>query len=176
MKGLIWYMAAKAHRNPDALSYDDLLDDYCRAGFGAAAAEVRAYFDALEKMCDAAAALASGGRASSPVGNLDGNAAYVQSFDPDALERILAAAEAKAGDDGDVRARIAYLRIGLAAGRIEKRLGEAWAAKSKKGVLAAQQELKDLVKETSLHKDPFALCPVWATGTYHSPHMRKPNF
>ena len=176
VKGLIWYMAAKAPRNPDALSYDDLLDDYCRAGFGAAAAEVRAYFDALEKMCDAAAALASGGRASSSAGNLDGNAAYVLSFDPDALERILAAAEAKAGDDGDVRARIAYLRIGLAAGRIEKRLGEAWAAKSKKGVLAAQQELKDLVKETSLHKDPFALCPVWATGTYHSPHMRKPNF
>ena len=42
--------------------------------------------------------------------------------------------------------------------------------------VALCEELKDLVKETSLHKDPFALCPVWATGTYHSPHMRKPNF
>ena len=172
VKGLIWYMSAKAHRNPDAISYDDLLDDYCQAGFGKAAQEVRAYFDALEKMCDKAAAMVGNAR----LAGLDGNAAYVIAFDPDALERILAAAEAKAAGDADVLARIAYLRIGLTAGRIEKRLGEAWAAKSKKGVLAAQDELKKLVRETSLNVDPFALCPVWATGTYHSPHMKKPNF
>ena len=170
VKGLIWYMAAKAHRNPDVISYDDLLDDYCRAGFGNAAAEARAYFDALEKMCDKAANICSGKK------GIDGNAAYVMAFDPDALERILAAAEAKASGDADVLARIGYLRIGLAAGRIEKRLGEAWAAKSKDGVLAAQKELKDLVRDTSMNVDPFALCPVWATGTYHSPHMKRPNF
>ena len=164
VKGLIWYMAAKAHRNPDVLSYDDLLDDYCQAGFGNAAADVRAYFDALEKMGDSAAKLGKG------------NESYVEAFDPDALERILAGAEAKAAGDADVLARIAYLRIGLAAGRIEKRLGEAWAAKSRDGVTAAQDELKKLVRETSLNVDPFALCPVWATGTYHSPHMKKPNF
>ena len=172
VKGLIWYMSSKAHRNPDAIGYDDLLDDYCQAGFGKAAQEVRSYFDALEKMCDKAAAMAGNARIAGP----DGNAAYVIAFDPDALERILSAAEVKAAGDADVLARIAYLRIGLAAGRIEKRLGEAWAAKSKAGVIAAQDELKKLVRETSLNVDPFALCPVWATGTYHSPHMKKPNF
>ena len=164
VKGLIWYMTAKAHRNPDALSYDDLADDYCQAGFGAAAKEIRAYFDALEEMCNRAAKLGKGNRS------------YVQTFDPDALERILSAAERKAAGDADVLARIAYLRIGLAAGRIEKRLGEAWAAKSRAGVLAAQKELKELVRDTSLNKDPFALCPVWAAGTYHSPQMKSPNF
>ena len=164
VKGLIWYITAKAHRNPDAISYDDLVDDYCQAGFGAAAKEIRAYFDALEDMCNRAARLGKG------------NSSYVQTFDPDALERLLAAAEAKAAGDGDVVARIAYLRIGLAAGRIEKRLGEAWAAKSRKGVLAAQKELKEFVRDVSLNRDPFALCPVWAAGTYHSPNMKNPNF
>ena len=41
---------------------------------------------------------------------------HLLSLGMDRRWRRIAAAEAKAGDDGDVRARIAYLRIGLAAG------------------------------------------------------------
>ena len=43
-------------------------------------------------------------------------------------------------------------------------------------VLAAQKDLKNLVRDVSMNVDPFALSPVYMTGTYHSPHMKAPNF
>ena len=46
--GLTNYVGAKLLWNPD-LDVDAVIDDYCRAGFGAAAPELRAYFDLVEK-------------------------------------------------------------------------------------------------------------------------------
>ena len=173
-KGLIWYMTAKAHRNPDEVGYETLLEDYCRSGFGAGAADVKAYFDALERMADRAAV--RGDSLTGRPGQHDFAALYAEALDPDELKRHLDAAERAAAGDADALKRIAYLRLGLDAGRISKRLGMAWLSKDREGVLAAQRELKALVRDVSMNVDPFALSPVYMTGTYHSPHMKKPNF
>lgn len=162
-KGLIFYMIARAHRNPDRRTYDDLLDDYCTHGFGAAAADVRAYFDALEKMTAAGIAAKRG------------NNGFLARLDIDGLAKILDRAAASAAGDAAVSARIGYLRRGVAAGRIEKRLAAAWDAKDRDGVLAAQRDLRALVR-TCAFEEPSALNPIWVTGYYHSPNMKGPNF
>lgn len=55
LKPLMYYAVCRAHFNPDRLDYDTVADDFCRAGFGAAAKPVKAYFDHLEKACAVAA-------------------------------------------------------------------------------------------------------------------------
>ena len=55
LKPLMYYAVCRAHFNPDRLDYDTVADDFCRAGFGAAAKPIKAYFDHLEKACAVAA-------------------------------------------------------------------------------------------------------------------------
>ena len=55
-QGLNYYVLAALLWNPQA-NVDDLVDDYCAAGFGPAAADIRAYFDELERMTDEVARL-----------------------------------------------------------------------------------------------------------------------
>ena len=162
-KGLIWYMLAKAHRNPDSVGYEDLLDDYCKAGFGPAAREIRSYYDTLERMTDKAAELGNG------------VLSFLEAFNPEVLERHLADAEMAAADWPDVIGRIAYLRKGLEAGLIEKKLGAAWKAKSKSSIRKAQHELRVFVRDTSMNFDPYALCPLGNCSAYHSPNMKNPD-
>ncbi len=54
--GLAYYVRAKLYWDPD-VDVEALIEDYCRAGFGPAADQVRAYFDLLETMTDEIAAL-----------------------------------------------------------------------------------------------------------------------
>lgn len=48
LNGLIYYMVAKAHLNPDRLDFDTLYGDYLAAAFGPAAGAMRTWFDRLE--------------------------------------------------------------------------------------------------------------------------------
>ena len=162
-KGLIWYMVAKAHRNPDSIGYEALFDDYCKAGFGAAAKEIRGYFEELECMTDKAVKLGKG------------VPSFLESFNPDVLERYLVAAEVAAAAQPDVLERIAYLRKGLSAGRMEKKLGAAWESKSKQDIRNAQHELRIFVRDTAMNFDPYALCPLGNCRAYHSPSMKNPD-
>ena len=162
-RGLMWYVVAKAHRNPDCIDYDDIVDDYCRAGFGAASADVRAYFDELERMADAATRLGKGLES------------YVEAFDPVPLGELLSKAERAAAGDRDSLGRIAFLRRGLAAGEIEKRLGLAWAARDKPGILRLQDELRAFMRQ-SAYEEPFAVNPLFASGFFSSYQMRYPRF
>ena len=162
-KGLIWYMVAKAHRNPDSIGYEALFDDYCKAGFGSAAQEIRRYFEELERMTNKAVEFGKG---------VD---SFLAAFKPDVLEQYLAAAEVDAAAQPEVLERIAYLKKGLMAGRVEKKLGAAWKAKSKNDIIAAQQELRILVRDTSMNFDPYALCPLGNCRAYHSPNMKNPD-
>ena len=162
-KGLMWYMVAKAHRNPDSVGYEALLEDYCRAGFGPAAQYVRSYYDALERMTDKAAELGKG------------VSSFLESFNPEILEHHLAAAEVSASTRPDVLERIAYLRKGLTAGLLEKRLGAAWESKSRSDIRKAQHELRVFVRDTSMNFDPYALCPLGNCKSYHLPNMKNPD-
>jgi hypothetical protein len=162
-RGLMWYTTAKAHRNPDETGYDDIVDDYCAAGFGAAAADVRSYFDALERMVDRATELGKG---------LD---SFVEAFDPEMLEAILKKAERTAAGDAAALGRIAYLRLGLEAGRFEKRLGCAWAVKDRAAILRIQGEYK-LFMQRAAYKEPFAVNPLFVTSYWARYMMRAPRF
>ena len=50
-QGLNYYVLSRMLWDP-SLDANQLIEDYCRAGFGAAATSVRAYFDELEKVTD----------------------------------------------------------------------------------------------------------------------------
>ena len=127
-KNLSYYMSAKAQFNPDRLDFDSLVDDYCLAGFGPAAKQIRAYFDAVERFTMAAA---------------EANAADVcvhmgwaerrrhqnrllEHLDFDVLDGILSEARNVAADDAVVLKRIARLRFGNDLGRFSarKRIGK----------------------------------------------------
>lgn len=176
-KGLIWYLTVKAHRNPDEIGYEDYLADYCRSGFGAAAEDVKAYFDLLEAISDATCGTSktTKGEYLSSGNDLDALDRYLVNLDVDRLGKILDAAEAKVAGDEESLRRVRYLKFGLETGRAEKRLGAAWTAKDGAAVRAAQEELRKSMARIAF-EDPFAVCPVWMTGTYHSPHMRAPRF
>jgi hypothetical protein len=47
-QGLNYYVLAKLHWQPD-LNIDELIDDYCKSGFGDGWRDVRKYFDRIEK-------------------------------------------------------------------------------------------------------------------------------
>ena len=91
--GINYYVAARMNWNP-ALGYDEILNDYCAAGFGPAALPVRRYFVRAEEMIRPPK---------------DGYTAE----DTAELRRLLEAADKAAGDDEAVCRRIAFLRIGL---------------------------------------------------------------
>ena len=122
-KPLSLYMTARAHYNPDRLDFDTLANDYCRAAFGPAAAEVRAYFDDVERACRAAAAA----NADDKTPALDWTqrekrkSRLLEHLDFDALDaRLARAREAAAGDEAAL-GRIARLQFGNDSGRFTAR-------------------------------------------------------
>ena len=133
-KGLIYYMTAKAHLNPDGLDYDTLYGDYLQAGFGPAADAMREWFDTLER--DGRAV----GRAD--IGKDDGSvqgqkalaakrqALYVKSIDPERYAAILDRAETLAAGDAMILRRLGLFRTALQYARWQRR-----AAKDKKGFI-----------------------------------------
>ena len=162
-RGLMWYLTAKAHRNPDEIGYDDIVDDYCKAGFGAAAADVRMYFDALERMTDRATQLGKGIES------------FVEAFDPPLLAAILTKANRAVKDDAMARKRIDYLRLGLAAGTFEKKLGCAWAVKDREAILRIQAEYKTFMQACA-YSEPFAVNPIFVCSFWRRYQMRNPRF
>lgn len=91
-QGLAYYVAARTTWNP-ALKFEEILNDFCRSGFGPAAEAVRQYFlkiDALGRPFDK----------------------YTAQAVAELKAQLDAADKAAAGDEA-VRARIAFLRAGL---------------------------------------------------------------
>ena len=162
-RGIMWYVTAKAHRNPDEIGYDDIVDDYCAVGFGRAAKDVRAYFDALERITDRATELGKGLES------------FIEAFDPVMLDSILTKAERAAAGDDTVLKRLAFLRLGLVAGTFEKRLGCAWAVKDRAAILSIQNEYK-LFMQSCAYPHPFAVNPLYVTSYWSRYQMRHPRF
>jgi hypothetical protein len=124
-QGLNYYVLAKLLWNP-AADVAALVDDYCRAGFGPAAAEVRQYFAQLESLAGELA----GGIAADVAGELRAEEDEpVRGLDPDSIYAVipkyygparlaplratLARAKAAAQDDAAAADRIAFLGRGL---------------------------------------------------------------
>ena len=129
-QGLNYYVLAKLLWNP-AADVPALVEDYCRAGFGAAAPEVRNYFAQLEALTSELAAGIAGDVASElraeedePARGLDPDSIYAvipKYYGPARLAPlratlVRAAAAAKSGGGGseaEVLRRIAFLGRGL---------------------------------------------------------------
>ena len=143
-KGLIYYTLSKAMWNPDRLSYDDIVDDYCRAGFGEAAPKIKAYFDLMEKIFDEAAAKACD---------------YCEAYTLekiDALEKILNDAENSTAD-ADIKARVQFLKQGLEIGRFATKLYNAKKNKDK-NYRTIQKEYRAYLQKLAV-ESPLAYSP-----------------
>ena len=145
-KGLVYYALLKAHWNPDRLSYDEIFDDYCRAGFGKGAETMKKYFLSLEKLCDRAA---------------DTGKDYLNFFNLDAaaeLNKLLDQAESECAGDADAVKRVQFVRLGLRGGEITVKLDQAKKAKNSKLFRQLQQEMRQFIS-TTLFESPFFLGP-----------------
>lgn len=164
-KGLSYYMMARTLLNPDELSPEDIVDDYCEAGFGKAAGTVKAYFEALEKSFAAAVGTLKDAKAEAgsditkqrllPVRSL------TNALDTDALLKLLERAKAEAAGDEEVVERIRFLEVSCRYAVHEKRLVAARLA-------GDDGEFRKLVKAfgaavaNDIRERPFAFCPVTA--------------
>jgi len=105
--GLNYYVLAKLLWNPDA-DVDTLIDEYCRSGFGPAAAPIKRYFARAEQITDGIARQTDAGDAR--------RRDVTEPYTPEAVEELsnlLAQAEKLAAGKEDVLARIHFLRRGL---------------------------------------------------------------
>ena len=125
--GVVYYMVAKAHLNPDHLGYDALLDDYCRAAYGPAARTMRAYYDDLEERTSASVARDGNGAEPERRLNYRQAACYRLSKNLDfaKLRGFLDRASAEAKDDAEVLARLRLQYVALDYGVRESRLAIA---------------------------------------------------
>ncbi len=99
-QGLNYYVMAKLLWNPD-LDVDALIDDYCRAGFGAGGDAVKRYLLRLEQLTDEIAT---------------NELTVTEPYTPEViaeLRAILDEAAAKVNDDVKAKARVEFLRVGL---------------------------------------------------------------
>lgn len=99
-QGLNYYVMSKLLWKPD-LDVDELIDDYCRSGFGDGANAVKRYFLKLEELTDRIAAE---------------QLAVTDPYTPEAvaeLRALLDAAAAATDSDPTANRRVAFLRAGL---------------------------------------------------------------
>ena len=106
-QGLNYYVLARLHWNPD-LNVDDLIDDYCRTGFGRAAGPVKRYFARIEQLTDGIASVKTAPGETRP----DVTEPYTPQVITE-LRGLLDEADKAAKSDQAVQQRIAFLRTGL---------------------------------------------------------------
>ena len=130
-KGLNVYINCRVALNPDRLSFETIFDDYCQTGFGPAAASVKAYFNAVERMNEAASReIAVRAPKVLDFRQVVRAECYYDHLDVAALEAILDKADGEAADDADIRARIALLRAALGYAKCGKAVREAAKGKN----------------------------------------------
>ena len=157
-KGFTYYVTTKAHFNPDRLDFETFADDYCRAGFGPAAREVRAYFNAVERATDAAAAANAADKEPSLgwVQRTRRQNRLLEHLDFDALDALLAKARKAAAGDEAVLKRIARLQFGNDVGRFS-----AWSRLEKPTKPTAEERAAFIEKvKAYLAEDPEAFKAV----------------
>ncbi|MBR7107769.1 MAG: DUF4838 domain-containing protein [Lentisphaeria bacterium] len=144
-KGLIYYTLSKALWNPDRLSYDAIVDDYCKHGFGKAAPLVKEYFTRLEQIFDDAASR-----------KVDYCEALTEARLAE-LDALLQKAAATA-DTADDKARVEFLQLGLKTGFFATGLYNANKARDTKKYKALQAEYRKFIQRCAF-ESPLAFSP-----------------
>jgi hypothetical protein len=99
-QGLNYYACAKLHWNPD-LDADELIDDFCRSGFGSGAESLKKYFLRVEAITNEMAA---------------GQLTYTELYTAEVIDELrgyLEAAKTATKDEPDTHSRVAFVRSGL---------------------------------------------------------------
>ncbi len=107
--GLNYYVLARLLWDPYR-DVDEIIDEYCKAGFGPAGAEIRRYFDRLEQVTTQIAA-----RRAFEVWEVD-SGVLAEFYTDDLIDELLALleeAEDRAAGDDAIAERIQFLRTGL---------------------------------------------------------------
>jgi hypothetical protein len=145
--GLNYYVLARVLWDPK-LDVDQIIDDYCKAGFGNAAPAVKAYFTALEKMTDE---LAQSNEYEDRKATMD---VLVKRYTDEFLAQLhghLDEGKRLAAGDAEILARIQFLETGIRYAPLRRdwtlAVGEQRANPTKAG--AAK------VKETLERKEAF---------------------
>lgn len=148
--GLNYYVAARVNWNP-RLKFEEIVEDYCRAGFGKAAGPVKRYFERVDALRDPA--------------TKEFGETSLEQYTPQAIEAlrgVLDEAGKAAGDDAALKRRVEFLRCGLeftaltadaARMRREAVAGRAVDLKAAAGVL---ERRATLMREIAM-KEPMAL-------------------
>jgi len=115
LKGLIYYVLAKAHWNPTQLDYEALVDDYCRSGFDAAAKPVRRYFTILEQISNEAAEKKIG---------------IVEAYSDERLQELQACLDEAQGlaagvENEKIPRRVGFLMLGLELAKAQVKLANS---------------------------------------------------
>jgi hypothetical protein len=169
-QGLNYYVVARLHWNPEQ-KVGDIVDDYCKSGFGPAAKSVRRYFDRLEGLLDEAAAK---------------DKKVVSVFTPESLAGLrkeLEQARKDAGSDAAIVKRIEFLEIGLRWTELESRahaflgdLATADKVAAKKTLDERYALMRDVFQKTPLAVNVAYVCwgedALWARLGWQRP--RKP--
>lgn len=116
LEGLNYYVLAQMLADPSA-DPDAIIDDYCAAGFGPAAAQVRAYFDALEGITGSVFEQSEYlGRRT----NIEVLAGHYDDETLAGLQAHLDAAREAAGGDAAILERIDFLQVGVDYARVSR--------------------------------------------------------
>jgi uncharacterized protein DUF4838 len=156
-QGLNYYVVARLHWDPDQ-DVDAMIDDYCRAGFGAAAKSVRKYFDKLESLTNEVAKHREELYEAAESKKLTRLTPFTREAIGE-LRDLLASARREAGDDETVLKRIAFLEDGLRWTDVETRVHAFLDAGDAADKAAAQNALDErfaLMREL-FEKDNLAL-------------------
>jgi hypothetical protein len=150
-KPFMYYMVCRAHYNPDRLDFETIADDYCRAGFGAGAKAVRAYFDAVEAACHTAARQNAEDKkpATRWADRVRRRTRLTEATDYDLLDRHLAEARRLTQDDAAIQFRLARLQFGTDLGRRMKKI------RAEKATAEEKAEARAFIA-AYLEKDPGA--------------------
>lgn len=161
VKGIVYYTVARALLNPDRLSPEDTVADYCESAFGAAAGSVKEYFACLEKGFSAAARTVAANKEKGlyipddQTCRLLDAGAITGALDIEKLSALLDRAENQAASDAEVLERVRFLRRGLEHARLEKALCEARKAGGDQ-YGALRKEYFALIRKT-LTESPLAV-------------------
>lgn len=163
-KAWIYYALCKAHWNSDALNYDVIINDFCKAGFGPAAGYVKAYLDKLEALTDAAAAR------NKSLGHSTDYADVVDEKAVAELNALLDKAALAAADAPEYLNRVKFLQEGLKYAGLNRKLFVARTMKSKD----YEKYQKEFMEQVKAHviANPFIIGPA-DTGFYNT-HIPRP--
>lgn len=175
-KGFTYYAVAKAMLNYRGQTFDEVADDFCRAGFGRAASSIRRYLDAVERASRSAVAEVAGRPelGSSPAAALGGAEKTVILMD--ALEREgasswLSKAVAETAGDEEAFQRVRFFLCGLDMVGRYRALSKLWKEGDVEQFKLARESLFKHIREVAF-RDPFALFPA-PFGTPGAPFMRS---